>query len=129
MIFWVLCHCLYSSDGVNEPGNVVTSTLRSHSLVILSVQAVVLGLFSYFVTFKVMGSNYDAAVMSGGHCGFGLGVTPTAVMNMASSCEPIWSITTGVHGGANRWRILIDIVNLIILQGYISLIGCIEHLA
>ena len=53
-------------------------------LVILAVQAVVLGIFSYFVTFKVMGSNYDAAVMAGGHCGFGLGATPTAVMNMGS---------------------------------------------
>ncbi|HDY8113573.1 TPA: sodium/glutamate symporter, partial [Vibrio vulnificus] len=53
-------------------------------LVILAVQSVVLALFTYYVTFKVMGSNYDAAVIAGGHCGFGLGATPTAVMNMGS---------------------------------------------
>ena len=53
-------------------------------LIILSVQSVILGIFAYFVTFKVMGSNYDAAVIAGGHCGFGLGATPTAVMNMGS---------------------------------------------
>lgn len=29
-----------------------------------------------------MGKDYDAAVMVGGFCGFGLGATPTAVANM-----------------------------------------------
>lgn len=28
------------------------------------------------------GRNYDAVVMSAGHCGFGLGATPTAIANM-----------------------------------------------
>ncbi|MCV5736034.1 sodium/glutamate symporter, partial [Escherichia coli] len=41
-------------------------------LVILAIQSVILAIFTYYVTFKVMGSNYDAAVISGGHCGFGL---------------------------------------------------------
>ena len=31
-----------------------------------------------------MGRDYDAAVLSAGHCGFGLGATPTAVANMQS---------------------------------------------
>ena len=31
-----------------------------------------------------MGRDYDAAIMAGGHCGFGLGATPTAVANMES---------------------------------------------
>jgi len=34
-------------------------------LVILLCQTVVLGLFAYFVTFRFMGGNYDAAVMAG----------------------------------------------------------------
>ncbi|NOH72542.1 sodium/glutamate symporter [Vibrio pectenicida] len=92
-------------------------------LIILSVQSVVLGVFTYFVTFKVMGSNYDAAVMSGGHCGFGLGATPTAVMNMGSLVNkygpsPQAFVVVPIVGA-----FFIDIVNLIILQGYISLIG------
>ncbi|MBU2895840.1 sodium/glutamate symporter [Vibrio hepatarius] len=92
-------------------------------LIILSVQSVVLGVFAYFVTFKVMGSNYDAAVMSGGHCGFGLGATPTAVMNMGSLVSkygpsPQAFVVVPIVGA-----FFIDIVNLIILQGYISLIG------
>ena len=31
----------------------------------------------------MMGKNYDAAVLAAGHCGFGLGATPTAIANMA----------------------------------------------
>ena len=38
--------------------------------------------FAYFVTFNIMGRDYDAAVMSSGHCGFGLGATPNAMANM-----------------------------------------------
>jgi ESS family glutamate:Na+ symporter len=51
-------------------------------LVILSAQVLMMAAFAYFVTFRVMGRDYDAAVMAGGHCGFGLGATPNAVANM-----------------------------------------------
>ena len=39
-------------------------------------------LFASLVTFRFMGSNYDSAIIAGGHCGFGMGATPTAVANM-----------------------------------------------
>jgi glutamate:Na+ symporter, ESS family len=51
-------------------------------LVILSLQVVLMALFAWFATFRVMGGDYDAAVMAAGHCGFGLGATPNAVANM-----------------------------------------------
>jgi ESS family glutamate:Na+ symporter len=51
-------------------------------LVILTLQVTMMGAFAYFVTFRMMGRDYDAAVMAGGHCGFGLGATPNAVANM-----------------------------------------------
>lgn len=92
-------------------------------LAILAVQAVVLGIFSYFVTFKVMGSNYDAAVMAGGHCGFGLGATPTAVMNMGSLVNRYGPSPQAFMVVPIVGAFFIDIVNLIILQGYISFIG------
>ena len=41
-----------------------------------------MALYAAFVTFRVMGGNYDAAVLAAGHCGFGMGATPTAVANM-----------------------------------------------
>lgn len=51
-------------------------------VVILSVQALTMVLYAYYVVFRVMGSNYDAVVLSSGFCGFGMGATPTAVANM-----------------------------------------------
>ncbi|MEJ5144630.1 MULTISPECIES: sodium/glutamate symporter [Sphingobacterium] len=58
--------------------------LASQVLVILILQTVLMILFAMFITFRVMGSDYDAIVLSAGHCGFGLGATPTAVANMQS---------------------------------------------
>ncbi|SDH94768.1 glutamate:Na+ symporter, ESS family [Vibrio xiamenensis] len=92
-------------------------------LVILGVQSVVLGLFAYFVTFKVMGSNYDAAVISGGHCGFGLGATPTAVMNMGSLVTKFGPSPQAFMVVPIVGAFFIDIVNLIILQGFITFMG------
>lgn len=51
-------------------------------LVILIIQTVFMAFYAYFVTFRVMGKDYDAAVMAAGHCGFGLGATPNAMANM-----------------------------------------------
>jgi ESS family glutamate:Na+ symporter len=51
-------------------------------LVILAVQVTVMALFARYITFYLMGRDFDAAVMAGGHCGFGLGATPNAVANM-----------------------------------------------
>jgi len=53
-------------------------------LVILGAQVVFLVLFSYFVVFRVLGSNYDAAVMCAGLLGHGLGATPTAIVNLTA---------------------------------------------
>lgn len=53
-------------------------------LVVLVSQMIMMVLFSYFVTFRLMGKDYEAAVMAAGHCGVGLGQTPNAVANMAT---------------------------------------------
>lgn len=51
-------------------------------LVILAGQTLLMFLFSYFITFRLMGKDYDAAVISAGHCGFGMGATPNGMANM-----------------------------------------------
>ncbi|TCK71088.1 ESS family glutamate:Na+ symporter [Lonepinella koalarum] len=51
---------------------------------ILILQVVVMITYSIFITYRAMGKDYDAIVLSAGHCGFGLGATPTAVANMQS---------------------------------------------
>ena len=39
-------------------------------------------LFTYFITFRALGKDYDAAVMVAGHIGFGLGAVPASMANM-----------------------------------------------
>jgi ESS family glutamate:Na+ symporter len=56
-------------------------------LVILAAQVTMMAAFAYFITYRAMGRDYDAAVMAGGHCGFGLGATPNAVANMEAIVE------------------------------------------
>ena len=56
-------------------------------LIILIAQTLFIGLFAYFITFWAMGKNYDAAVLSGGMCGFGMGATYNALANMDSITE------------------------------------------
>ncbi|NVH51980.1 sodium/glutamate symporter [Photobacterium damselae subsp. damselae] len=92
-------------------------------LAILAVQTVVLGLFTYFVTFRVMGSNYDAAVIVGGHCGFGMGATPTAVMNMGSLVSRYGPSPQAFMVVPIVGAFFIDIANLIVLQGYLIFIA------
>lgn len=51
-------------------------------VVILGVQTVLMYLFASNVVFRVMGKDYEAAVMTAAFCGFGMGATPNAMANM-----------------------------------------------
>lgn len=51
-------------------------------LLCLVAQCVVMVLFSYLIVFRVMGRNYDAAVMTAGFIGFSMGATSNAMANM-----------------------------------------------
>lgn len=53
---------------------------------ILLMQVVAMILLTYFVAFRVLGKDYDAAVLVAGVCGFGLGATPNAMANMSAVC-------------------------------------------
>lgn len=51
-------------------------------VILLCAQTLLMFLFAYYVVFNVMGRDYDAAVLSAGVCGFGMGATPNAMANM-----------------------------------------------
>ncbi len=68
-------------------GTAIESLIRGTAfelpiLVLLVAQTALMVVYAIFATFRLMGSNYDAAVLAAGHCGFGLGATPTAIANM-----------------------------------------------
>ncbi len=56
-------------------------------VILLAGQTLLMLFFTYFVVFNVMGRDYDAAVLSSGVCGFGMGATPNAMANMQALCE------------------------------------------
>ena len=62
-------------------------------------------LFAWTITFRVMGRDFEAAVMSAGHVGFGLGITPNAVANMNSLVEDFGSAPPRLFGGADCRRV------------------------
>ena len=63
------------------------ASLALPMLAILVVQTIFMALYAILVTWRMMGKNYDAAVLAAGHCGFGLGATPTAIANMQAITE------------------------------------------
>lgn len=56
-------------------------------LIILLLQVLALVGLTVFIVFRLLGKNYDAAVMCGGLIGHGLGATPNAIANMSSVTE------------------------------------------
>lgn len=56
-------------------------------ITLLAGQTILMFLFTDFVIFNIMGRDYDAAVLSSGVCGFGMGATPNAMANMQAICE------------------------------------------
>jgi ESS family glutamate:Na+ symporter len=69
---------------------------------ILFLQAVAAVLFAIFILFRVMGRDYEAAVLGAGFGGFALGATPTAIANMTA--------VTKKHGAAPKAFIILPLV-------------------
>jgi len=89
-------------------------------LIILLVQVAMMGAFAYFVTFRFMGRDYDAAVMAGGHCGFGLGATPNAVANMEALVERFGAAPRAFLVVPMVGAFFIDFTNALIITAYIN---------
>lgn len=90
-------------------------------LVLLGVQVAGIVLFASFITFRFMGREYDAAVMAGGHCGFGLGATPTAVANMKALTRRFGPAPQAFLVVPLMGAFFIDLLNAIVIQGYLFL--------
>jgi ESS family glutamate:Na+ symporter len=90
-------------------------------LLILALQTVGMALYAAFVTFRVMGRNYDAAIMAAGHVGFGMSSTAAALAIMKavtgrSGPSPLAFLIVPMVGA-----FFIDVTNALIIQGYLTL--------
>lgn len=91
-------------------------------ILMLLGQTVLMGVFAYFITFNLTGRDYDAAVMTGGHCGCGFGTTPKALANMEALTEkylpsPKAFFVIPIVGG-----LFIDFFNAAIITFFINLV-------
>lgn len=90
-------------------------------LIILAAQTVLVVLWAYFVTFRLVGRDYESATMSAAFCGFAMGATATAIANMQALARR--------HGPAPQAFLIVpivgaffvDIANAIVLTGFLSL--------
>lgn len=92
------------------------ASLALPMLVLLFCQTLLMASFAIGVTFRVMGRNYDAAVIAAGHCGFGMGATPTAIANMQAVTDrfgpsPLAFLVVPMVGA-----FFIDIANAVVIK-------------
>jgi len=88
--------------------------------VILAVQVSLVAALCFWPTFRLMGRDYDAAVMSSGFCGFMLGTTANAMANMG--------VLTEKYGPAPRAYLVvpmvgaffIDFTNALIITAFLN---------
>lgn len=90
-------------------------------LVILLSQTVIMWLFAYYVTFNIMGRDFDAAVMGAGHCGFGMGATPNAVANMKSVVDRFGAAPRAFFVLPIVGAFLIDFTNAIVITTFANI--------
>lgn len=96
--------------------------LAGPMFVILAVQVAMMAAFAYYVTYRVMGRDYDAAIMAGGHCGFGLGATPNAVANMTALTERFGAAPRAFLVLPMVGAFFIDFSNAVIITAYINFV-------
>lgn len=90
-------------------------------LIILAVQTLVMVLYALFITYTVMGKDYDAVVLAAGHCGFGMGATPTAIANMQAVTDRFGNSHKAFLIVPMVGAFFVDIINATILQIFTKL--------
>ncbi len=99
------------------------NALAGPLLLMVAVQVVVVLLFSYFVVFRVMGADYDAAVISSGYVGMALGATPTAMANMTAVTQKSGGSTKAFIIVPLIGALFIDLSNAVVIEFFLSMLS------
>ncbi len=92
-------------------------------IVTLALQVMVMFVFSYFVVFKVMGKDYDAAVMTSGFIGFAMGATSNAMANMQAVTKKYGPSPISFFAIPMVGSLFIDFFNAIILTAMLGILS------
>ena len=88
----------------------------------LLIQTLLVAGFAYFIVFKAMGSDYDAAIMASGICGFTMGALPNAVANMNALCERFGPAPTAYFVIPLIGAFVVDFLNMSTIMILINLL-------
>lgn len=91
-------------------------------VILLVAQTVLMFLFAYFIVYNVMGRNYDAAVLSAGTCGFGMGATPNAMANMQALTDKFAPSVKAYILVPIVGSMFADFINSIVITFFINLV-------
>ena len=91
-------------------------------VVMLVAQTVLMMVYAYFVVFNLLGKNYDAAVMTSGFCGFGMGATPNAMANMQAITQKYGPAPTAYFVVPLVGSLFIVFMNTIIITSFLNLL-------
>ena len=88
--------------------------------IILLAQMILITLYGIFVNFRFMGRNFDAAVMTLGMTGIGLGAVPTAMANMQVIESKYGSSPSAFFIVPLVGSLFINLVNSAIITGFLN---------
>ncbi|GAA0069000.1 sodium/glutamate symporter [Clostridium sardiniense] len=91
-------------------------------IIMLIGQTLLMALFAYYITFKVMGKDYEAAVFASGICGFGMGATPNAIANMDALTSKFGFAPNAYFTVPIVGCLFIDFVNSTIITLFINIL-------
>jgi len=92
-------------------------------IILLACQVVVIVLFVTLIVFRLMGGDYDAAVISSGYAGLGLGATPTAIANMTAVTKKFGASPKAFIVVPLVGAFFVDISNAFIIKFLLGLIS------
>lgn len=92
-------------------------------LIILFAQTIFMALYAILINFNIMGRDYDAAVLTAGICGFGMGATYNAIANMNSVTEKFGPSPKAYFILPMVGAFAIDIINVIAITLFATFTG------
>ena len=118
-----LCLGLFLAQSLMSLQLWTLSALAGPLLLMVLVQLTVVLAYAYFVVFRVMGSDYDAAVISSGYVGMALGATPTAMANMTAVTQRAGASTKAFIIVPLIGALFIDLSNALVIEFFLSMLG------
>ena len=90
-------------------------------LTVLAVQTALAIAFSGFLVFRLLGRDYQAAVLTAGYSSFALGATPTAIATMTAVTKRYGPCQTAFIVLPLVSAVFVDLVNALVTQGFLDL--------